>query len=377
MQLNMMISNWGQNISVNNMAIKSCNTQCWVGQHGYWESIQEDPPDLIIFEMAVNDQTYGSEQNVESLYRVYEALLYKLKNAARSPALLAVEAFRTAGYNKKDARSHCPPNGNGSSKQGALGKYRWCSHWWEVASVHQQLLKTFGIPFFSYRDLVWPRYDLPPPDLPKFWNGLSHADRIAHFLIADGVAAMLSEINAASCKHQYVSPNYSYPAPAISSDLECNLGTSYSAFAGLDHFPRTDSDKSNVGSVWDFREDVKGKPGWIGIFQNADTNQASSSISFHVRTHGKLQVQYLKSYHNMGKVEIRFDGGPIQHVLDGFSDTCYSVHQLDIIAAPEGNHTVTLSLVKDVQAIENASVHNSPNDIVRGSKFKLLALYGC
>jgi hypothetical protein len=89
MQLNMMISNWGQNISVNNMAIKSCNTQCWVGQHGYWESIQEDPPDLIIFEMAVNDQTYGSEQNVESLYRVYEALLYKLKNSARSPALLA------------------------------------------------------------------------------------------------------------------------------------------------------------------------------------------------------------------------------------------------------------------------------------------------
>lgn len=48
----------------------------------------------------------------------------------------------------------------------------------------------FGIPIPSYRDAVWPDIDNPPLDLPHFWNGLSHPDRVAHELVSDVVNAL-------------------------------------------------------------------------------------------------------------------------------------------------------------------------------------------
>lgn len=372
MQLQILMSKWG-NITVDNHAKGGCNTECWLSQWGYWKQIEKDAPDMIIFEMAINDQNYGSEKDLQKLSPVFEALLHRLKNLPSSPAILAVEAFRTAKYKTIDRDSHCPLKG--PSKQGNLGEYIWCSHWWEVASEHQRILNYFGIPFFSYRDLVWPNYESPPAELPKYWNGLSHADQIAHFLIADGVTAMLSRINHANCNQQDLVTK-TYPEPSTSQDLICNLGTVYVANHGLHRFPRSDAEE-NVDSVWQFGEDKAGKPGWIGDFRSPESFHKNLSISFRIATRGKLQVEYLESYHNMGKVAVQFDAGPVQEVLDGFTPSYYSVTKIARMKAPVGVHTVTFSLVKDPVAIENAKAHDSPSDIARGTKFKLLGLYGC
>lgn len=169
------------------------------------------------------------------------------------------------------------------------------------------------------------------------------------------------------------------------------LQTVYVAQSGLKHFPREFMgihSESTSRNVWSFREDVKGKPGWIaelGHADNPDLSKDDLQISFRVNSRGLLKIQYLQSYHEMGKVSIRFDDGPILDYIDAFEASCYSVTVTKTMRGFNGTKMVTFTLVPNSESFQKQqksvdskrSITTSNYDIVRGSKFKLLAIYGC
>ena len=69
-----------------------------------------------------------------------------------------------------------------------LGNYQYCQRWWEMQDFSAMTFNKLKIPFVSYRDLVWPDYAHPPPNLPVLWNGRSHPDFKAHRLIGKLIA---------------------------------------------------------------------------------------------------------------------------------------------------------------------------------------------
>ena len=77
--------------------------------------------------------------------------------------------------------------------------YFYCSHWWEVSSTWQRACREQNVPYFSYRDVVWPELENPPPELPLYWNGLSHPEWSGHHLVAEGLAHMLARANWELC----------------------------------------------------------------------------------------------------------------------------------------------------------------------------------
>lgn len=69
------------------------------------------------------------------------------------------------------------------------------SHYWNIASMQQTVMRETGAPYFSYRDLIYPFRLTPRPDLETFWRGVAastnkvqhvHPDTLAHTLVAAG-----------------------------------------------------------------------------------------------------------------------------------------------------------------------------------------------
>jgi hypothetical protein len=98
--------------------------------------------------------------------------------------------------------------------------YHWCNRWWTLSNVERPLVQHYGLPVASYRDAVWPIISKPRPDLPCFWNGLSHPDVATHLLVADVVTYAL--VNALVQSH-----NSSTTAPSNGSIRATNGAISY------------------------------------------------------------------------------------------------------------------------------------------------------
>jgi hypothetical protein len=157
-----------------NVGVGACNVDTWI-----YRTKEKDfqSADLIIVDLSVNDQGF----DLQVLPHLYETFIQLLDALPQHPAIYFNQAFRGAKLDKNDINKHCPTDyisccpGSGEL---------FCHRWWEMQDFVSIPLKKFGIPFVSYRDLVWPDYFHPPDQLNQFWNGMSHPDYKAHALFA-------------------------------------------------------------------------------------------------------------------------------------------------------------------------------------------------
>lgn len=415
---------WG-NVTVINRAKRGRDTMQWLHDEQMWEHWRYETPDLIILELAVNDQPYGSEKPKEDLYKFFSSMIQRLLSLPGPPALLFAEAFRGAIQGLQELRMHCPQDGRPSQwdwlvEQGHNTTYGWCSHWWEVASIHQQILKDYSLPYFSYRDLVWPKYSSPPKTLNELWKGNSHPDWVAHQLFADGIAHMLNRGNRKLCQEGLPPPEkFTQPTSVEAlSDLgfcKTRISTLLDPLqgfpvVGVETGPKTilvdangpvkdlaTREKTRRGGyvtkpgekwvlnanvtkgLWSFYEDVRGKYGWIinpTAEQIAQHTEEDLRVSFALAVGGSglITIEYLTSYHGMGSVSMWLDDDKgREQTIQGFTSDCYSVSNSLVLRAPEGNHTLHARLLPKKEVYKTTS----PFDIFEGNKFKVITIATC
>lgn len=159
-------------INIHNIAVPACRVESWLHKVN-----EVRHADLVIVDLSVNDQGLKLKE-LPHLYRAFIQLITDLPN---HPAIYFHQAYRTSNFDRSNLMKYCP---NENEQAECCDGYLWCKRWWLMQDSVAKALKSFQIPFASYRDLVWPAYASPPKALPQFWNGLSHPDYKAHNLIA-------------------------------------------------------------------------------------------------------------------------------------------------------------------------------------------------
>jgi len=257
-------------------------------------------------------------------------------------------------------------------------------------------MQRLGVPYISYRDLVWPEYTRPPKGMPFYWNGLSHPDWVGHTLLGKSVASMMFSVRQLWCSLSLRQPVIALaPRPSNSSiapvialaprpsqqqtmalldsldTCALNVGTILEAQLGLRHFQAYGHEGSAAVGIWQFRADSRDKLGWIGEV-HADVPGASATIEFLLLfgSQGKVIVSYLQSYADiMGKVQwwlvTRSNSTIATGFLNSFDKAPYSI-------------TVSAALpargVPQSSAILRFQLHVEGG---HASKFKLLGIAAC
>merc|ERR1711990_1437071 len=83
--------------------------------------------------------------------------------------------------------------------------------------------------------------------------------------------------------------------------------TTLAAEGGRETFPLL---KGTAAGLWSLYEDVPGKPGWIIDYNQSDkVDESKLVVSFPLAlgNDGKVTINYLQSYYNMGKVSVWID----------------------------------------------------------------------
>jgi hypothetical protein len=169
----------------------------------FWSRIVKEPKiDVIIAEFSVNDQYFGSDEYGNAA--IYPEHIYnfidRVKQVRGDVNLLFVNTFRLGEiYSRKDAPPDRQLRTNSTGYDILIlpndSILYTPSHYWSIASMQQTVLREVGIPYFSYRDLVYPFRLTPRRDLETFWRGSTvankklqhcHPDELAHTLLAAG-----------------------------------------------------------------------------------------------------------------------------------------------------------------------------------------------
>lgn len=398
----------GPPINVTNVAVSGCDVTCWYPM----VAAALDLADVVMVDLTVNDQYF---RDLSVLPRAYAGLVELLYALPKRPALLFVTTFRTANRNVDDMRKHC---GNDTASQGGCcGGYYWCKRWYDMHDGAVTVLEQQGIPYISYRDLVWPDYGNPPADLTYYWNGLSHPDMNGHQLIAKAVAYMfMRQVNAAIEK-----TIGALPGAEVCKDTSPPPLLFERTFAGalsrpLTQMLATDSPSSKkvftfsapVPAAWSFYNDTGTKYGWIlepdvaglvescGIAESISSRMAGNdsllsceaavttttlTVPLTLSSSRVVVISYLRSYKpHMGSVVVWVDGDRLNNVtLDGHWDSNYQLTQTatltgsgsskasgaDVLVLPTlraGKHAISI-------AVDAAALTRGP-----GFKWKLLGI---
>ena len=346
---NYMNSGWYEgDIIVDNLALPSCGIDSWIHKVNIFKEA-----DLVIVDVSVNDQFL----QLQSLQIYYKSLIQSLDELVKHPAIMFVQTFRTAKYDKKDLIKHCP----GANEQGqCCNGYGWCKKWWDMQDFVVPTLSQYKVPYISYRDLVWPEYAEPPETLPLFWNGMSHPDAKNHKLFGKMIAyAFMRQVHDSmhhNFCHNITSERYIHGSEfdicsvPITSMFASDTPESVQNFKlHTNHIGG-----SNVTNVlqWKYYNDAGKKYGWIllksldaldKICHKDNSNDCQKSyaeytqISFDMEFGQSpiLQVNYLKSYNEtMGTVILWLDDNATAYIeLEGFWKEKYNVHHFTTVTS--------------------------------------------
>jgi hypothetical protein len=159
-------------LEIVNIGVGACNVDVWM-----YKVSQMSDADLVIVDLTVNDQGF----DLQALPHLYRTFVQLIDDQPNHPALLFHQAFRTANHDYNDINKHCPEeHSHGTCCNG----FYFCKRWWDMQDFVGIALNRLGVPFMSYRDLIWPSYENPPSTLDIWWNGMSHPDYKAHRMIA-------------------------------------------------------------------------------------------------------------------------------------------------------------------------------------------------
>jgi len=333
----LMNSGWYQGqFEVVNIGVGACNIDVWIDK----VSMVRDA-DLVIMDLSVNDQGF----DLQALPHLYAAFIQLVDAQDNHPAFLFHQAFRT-GLRDPREFGHCPIREyQGSCCNGFL----WCKRWWDMQDFVTLTLARFSIPYVSYRDLIWPVYNEPPPVLDQWWNGMSHPDYKAHKmmakLIAFGVMMQVKEAHAAThCDNNEEHSRY-VSSSAIDKTVQPICATPKTfLYTGetpesVQNFPAVLSDGTTIDTVvssastgstgsgdavphtpWRYYNDSQLKFGWILALPQAEIERKcdgakyctkvveESVLSFKLKfgEFPRLQISYLKSQDaSMGTIKVR------------------------------------------------------------------------
>eukprot|EP00899_Mesostigma_viride_P016195 jgi/Mesvir1/24577/Mv21906-RA.2 len=303
--------------------------------------------DLIIVDYENNDQHAGKEM-VKTILEAAEELLMQLLELPQEPAVLYLFSGAKAFLAMKTRNPKGPKD----------PKFLNARPWMEDEQM--RLLRHYQVPALSWRDAIWraafsrgrrhPLLDChdathPTQCLHFVWAAvvadlLRHEARAYcmragnlldagmstdkqlrsdhHGQAAGGVSGVHQSMPKSATGGRQVAPRPSHAAremlgPAMSYQLPANRLTGgnkvpvkglqpltlLSVDVGQDRFHC--SEMRPPGS-WQFREDVPGKIGWI-----VEGPGSGEEISFDVLFSRRIVMAYLRSYENMGQVQVFVD----------------------------------------------------------------------
>jgi len=339
----------GVNAQVKNLA-RGGTTSRWVLAN--FQMLERDlsHADVILIDYGLNDLAYSSAFQTQDglgdrvLDSVYRDLLTALITLPNKPAVLDVETARDQRTPPYAWTENCVDAG--------------CSKLDIRAFAHWRVNEEFDIPTLSYKEAVcssgrafWMR-EKEDVDL-----GIQHPGSITHDLIARMVRGVLLQETMDVCEHGARGADYPRRGfDGLDHHVRCLMrpSTLYSAQHGRAVFKPT-----SLAKDWVFREDVKGKPGWI-----SGDRTKGGDISFKVETHsGWIQVEFLGTYEDIGHVTVWLDDWEPTHLnscnLDGYWPDHMSQSRFALLRTGlrPGNHSLKLRSY--------------------GTKFKLLGIAAC
>ena len=268
--------------------------------HGI-DSLSSD--DLLLIDHSENDACAIVNREELFIANGLELLIRTLSQLSRGsfPMMMILE--------------HWPHETSVNFKDGAAdGKY---------VRIYRKVAAHYGIPIFSYREVVWSRhladkqaqlkrvmtgFDLHPP-----WHG--------HLLAADTYASclvtLLGKCNPGRDQNEVTDP---FPEPLynVSNLMRTEFCDPEFPYL-LDARPNTSFQPSNLAAFeedltgWTEYIDRHGEPGWM---INNSSNPSSRVLSFDFQTQDKLskyvvKVKYLRTHFNAGKVNVKLCGGSL------------------------------------------------------------------
>lgn len=263
----MMHHKWGnESVQVINLAKGGANERAQLGMLDL--VMEHEPIDIILVELAVNDQCDYKDKEMAAVQvnQTSHELLTLLTHFPNTPAVLAVELFRTDGRNSGDAKMHCPDH----VIELTNGTCAVCPQWWWPQDWRDEARHTSSVAAMSYRDAVWPNATKPPDNLCKYWEGKSHPWEGTHIRVAsmimfhfltvmskDVVVFTFSE-DEGNSSGVHIDINKLAPPNICLGHL-----SSLRAVEGnpLDPMPSFRNDDNS--SCWKYREDSPHKYGWI------------------------------------------------------------------------------------------------------------------
>lgn len=235
-------------VTVENMASGGHGTNEWINAPDVWQRLDKTKTsgntnrvDYIVIETAINDQMFGEHDNMRSrthpskLVPKFRELVTRL--IAYKIPIIFVEMFRTGND------GHCPIGPKNCSTTTCqisipvpddvlvnLDPYAGtaCTHWWDVATLHQTILAELGVSYFSYRDFAWPALHDPPRNLHDYWHARSHPNMGPHSLVAMGVIRTFEHM----CNLAF-EPGAEFFRPDLSNPAG-NSSSSHGAAASID-----------------------------------------------------------------------------------------------------------------------------------------------
>lgn len=387
--------------TLKNIAIGGMSAGSWFS----WPQISES--DVYIIDTTVNSQIYcNARQSENSLSQItidmanlLNRLSTRSKRTGVSPALLMVQTFRTCSNEKSDCEGHCKKE---ELKSLPDVDYSWCECWWRMGDFEAFAARSVDIPIASYRDAVWPDIDNPPLDLPFFWNGLSHPDRVAHELVSDIVKNALEQLlipSVQDIENPKVDLSIESEANLYLSDCASRSSQSYpSTIIGVQDLAKFASTAISAGSAWRVYEDRPLKPGWIGSWANnnfLNTSQIPLSpdkkfltLSFNLvlSSSPRLEITFLRSYEGMSDVRVSIeDCGEIDEIGGTLSGLWEQHYSLPFSTVWESQSTVQSADTENLSFRlfnKSCSLHRGGSQLLtftllHPGKFKLLSISSC
>ena len=298
------------NVIVHNYAVPGADYDHYLAS-GDLQFIQCD---LLLVDLAVNAQSYI--RRIETLRSRVDEVIYDILKAHPERPLMWVTTYRAGGFEPGDRNGHCPlPEERGDmsySFTGQPGGYFWCWYWVTIKDHEQLITSHYNIPVVSYRDAAWrgtrengvmKSFDAPREDQVCFWNGWGHPSSTTHLLLADisfySIHGMLNKARELTAKGG--------DCEVQRNPLHAELAIPHlcSAIGFITHMTSSKGDEFkpvDVSPHWRFREDNKGKPGWIIDLNGVPFAKNHISFEVEIGQGRNLETTYLKSYTKIGEV---------------------------------------------------------------------------
>jgi hypothetical protein len=356
----------------------------------FWNILNHHKPDLLIPEFVINDTPGIMSPDFIAKYPIFFTdFIKKVKIVSPNTKLFYLVLFKLTEdiQYQKQTFSECPDlnpvTSHLSHTSYSNETVHYCTHWWSTATIQQNVLHDFDIPYFSYRDMVWPFLHMMPDNIYDFWHGSSHPDTNTHLLIAKELLLALS----IQCEDSLNKTPSFHLLPSIESKeltneehdlfLDRNQCLNPISIFEKDNFIASKSDKEwkyGVNINDESRHPIHPKLGWMN-FKKENKQPSIIEFNIHIGIKGLILMEYLRTNFYVGVVSVYIGEVELGKMITNWESfytlpEWYSIHIPNDILAGIKNRNVTLILKYEVQPRDHYYFRHDPG-------FFLFSLISC